>query len=423
MDEIVDKSTLENGVRIVTRNMPYSRSVSMGVWVNVGARDESMLECGLSHFIEHMIFKGTRKRTAFQIAKEFDAIGGQTNAFTTMENTCYYARVIDSQIETLVDILADIFVNSVFDPVEVDKERPVILQEIGMVEDSPEEYVHVLSSRNFWGENPLGRSILGTPENIVRFDAQSIKNFFQRLYQPDRIVISAAGNIDHRRLVNLVGPVFETIQPRDGFPQRLKPQGASMVALNNRSLEQMHICLSAPGICITDPRRYACSLLNTVLGGNMSSRLFQEVRERRGLAYSVYSFVSSHVDTGMFGFYMGVDPKRARESVRLVLTEIDRIKQEPVDSAELRGAKEYTKGSLLLASESADNQMVRCAQNEIHFENEITLETIIESIEAVTAEDLMNTANELFDRHQMALTLLGPVEDDQQAFEEIFYQN
>jgi predicted Zn-dependent peptidase len=422
MDEPVVKTTLENGVRIVTRNMPYSRSVSMGVWVNVGARDESALECGLSHFIEHMIFKGTLKRSAFQIAKEFDAIGGHTNAFTTMENTCYYARVIDSQTETLVDILADIFVNSVFDPVEIDKERPVILQEIGMIEDSPEEYVHVLSSRNFWGENPLGRSILGPPENIVRFDASIIKSFFRRLYQPDRIVIAAAGNIDHEHLVNLVGPVFETIQPRDGFPQRIKPEEMSMVALNRRDLEQMHICLSAPGISVTDPRRYACSLLNTVLGGNMSSRLFQEVRERRGLAYSVYSFVSSHVDTGMFGFYMGVDPKRARESILPVLDEIDRIKQEPVDSSELKGAKEYTKGSLLLASESADNQMVRCAQNEIHFENDIDLETIIDNIEAVTADDLLNTANELFNRDQMALTLLGPVEDDQQAFEDILFK-
>jgi predicted Zn-dependent peptidase len=422
MDEPVVKTILKNGVRIVTRNMPYSRSVSMGVWVNVGARDESVSECGLSHFIEHMIFKGTLKRSAFQIAKEFDAIGGHTNAFTTMENTCYYARVIDSQTETLVDILADIFVNSVFDPIEVDKERPVILQEIGMVEDSPEEYVHVLSSQNFWGENPLGRSILGPPENIERFNAQTIKNFFHRLYQPDRIVIAAAGNIDHKHLVNLVAPVFETIQPRDGFPQRIMPQGVSVVALSHRDLEQMHICLSAPGISVTDPRRYACSLLNTVLGGNMSSRLFQEVRERRGLAYSVYSFVSSHVDTGMFGFYMGVDPRRARESILPVLDEIDRIKQEPVDSAELKGAKEYTKGSLLLASESADNQMVRCAQNEIHFENDIDLETIIDNIEAVTADDLLSAANELFNRDQMALTLLGPVEDDQQAFEDILFK-
>jgi len=422
MDEPVVKTTLANGVRIVTRTMPYSRSVSMGVWVNVGARDESVQECGLSHFIEHMIFKGTRRRTAYEIAKEFDAIGGQTNAFTTMENTCYYARVIDSQTETLVDILTDIFVNSVFDPAEIDKERPVILQEIGMVEDSPEEYVHVLSSRNFWGENPLGRSILGPPENIVRFDASKIKGFFNRLYQPDRIVIAAAGNIDHESLVALVRPVFETIQSRDGFPQRIKPEEVSVVALNRRDLEQMHICLSAPGISVTDPRRYACSLLNTVLGGNMSSRLFQEVRERRGLAYSVYSFVSSHVDTGMFGFYMGVDPKRALESTGIVLNEIERIKREPVDSAELKGAKEYTKGSLLLASESADNQMVRCAQNEIHFEDDISLDKILDNIEAVTAEDLLNTANELFKSDQMALTLLGPVKEDQQAFEDLLFK-
>jgi predicted Zn-dependent peptidase len=280
----------------------------------------------------------------------------------------------------------------------------------------------VLSSRNFWGENPLGRSILGPPENIVRFDASIIRGFFNRLYQPDRIVIAAAGNIDHESLVDLVRPVFETIQPRDGFPQRIKPQEVSVVTLNRRDLEQMHICLSAPGISVTDPRRYACSLLNTVLGGNMSSRLFQEVRERRGLAYSVYSFVSSHVDTGMFGFYMGVDPKRALESTGIVLNEIDRIKREPVDSAELKGAKEYTKGSLLLASESADNQMVRCAQNEIHFEDDISLEKILDNIEAVTAENLLKTANELFKSDQMVLTLLGPVKDDQQAFEDLLFK-
>ena len=421
MDAPVAKTTLKNGIRIVTKNMPYTRSVSMGVWVNVGARDESTLESGLSHFIEHMIFKGTQKRSAFQIAKEFDAIGGNTNAFTTMENTCYYARVIDSHTETMVDILSDIFVNSVFDPGEIDKERPVILQEIGMVEDSPDEYVHQLSGHNFWGENPLGRSILGTPENLSRFDAQTIKNFFQRLYQPDRIIISAAGNLDHSRLVELVEPVFGTIESRDGFPQRKTPRGCSVVDLNHRNLEQMHICLSARGLSITDPRRYACSLLNTILGGNMSSRLFQEVRERRGLAYSVYSFISSHVDAGMFGFYMGVDPRRAPETTRLVLEEIDRIKNEPVESSELSGAIEYTKGSLLLASESADNQMVRSAQNEIHFGDDIMLPTIIEKIEAVTADEIQDLANELFNRKQMTLTLLGPLDADQKEFEEILY--
>jgi len=395
--------------------------VSMGVWVDVGARDESALESGLSHFIEHMIFKGTQKRSAFQIAKEFDAIGGNTNAFTTMENTCYYARVIDSHTETMVDILSDIFVNSVFDPGEIDKERPVILQEIGMVEDSPDEYVHMLSGRNFWGDNPLGRSILGTPENLGRFDAQTIKNFFLRLYQPDRIIISAAGNIDHHRLVALVEPVFGTIEPRDGFPQRKTPRGCSVVDLNHRNLEQLHISLSAPGLSITDPRRYASSLLNTILGGNMSSRLFQEVRERRGLAYSVYSFISSHVDTGMFGFYMGVDPKRAKETTQLVLAEIDRIKNQPVAKSELSGAIEYTKGSLLLASESADNQMVRSAQNEIHFGDDIALQSIIAKVEAVSADDIRDLANELFNRRQMTLTLLGPLDGDPKEFEAILY--
>jgi len=423
MDAPVAKTALQNGVRIVTQKMPYARSVSMGVWVNVGARDEAVLESGLSHFIEHMIFKGTQKRSAFQIAKEFDAIGGQTNAFTTMENTCYYARVIDSQTETMVDILSDIFVNSVFDPVEIDKERPVILQEIGMVEDSPDEFIHMLSGHNFWGENPLGRSILGTPENIARFDESTIKNFFLRLYQPDRIVISAAGNLDHNRLVKLVAPVFETIQPRDGFPQRITPRGCSVVDLNHRNLEQLHICLSCRGLSITDPRRYASSLLNTILGGNMSSRLFQEIRERRGLAYSVYSFISSHVDTGMFGFYVGVHPRQARETTRLVLNEIDRIKNEPVDSRELKDAVEYTKGSLLLATESADNQMVRNAQNEIHFGEDLALDTIIEKIEAVTADQILDLANELFNRNQMTLTLLGPVEEAKKKFEQILYQN
>ncbi len=421
MDDPVDKTILKNGIRIVTKNLPYARSVSMGVWVDVGARDESALESGLSHFIEHMIFKGTQKRSAFQIAKEFDAIGGHTNAFTTMENTCYYARVIDSQTETMVDILSDIFVNSVFDPSEIDKERPVILQEIGMVEDSPDEYVHLLSGRNFWGDNPLGRSILGLPENIIRFDAQTIKDFFLRLYQPDRIVISAAGNLDHNRLVEMVGPIFESIKPRDGFPLRITPRGRSVVDLNHRNLEQMHICLSAPGLSITDPRRYACSLLNTILGGNMSSRLFQEVREKRGLAYSVYSFISSHVDTGMFGFYMGVDPQRTRETTRLVLYEMEKMKNVPVDSSELKGAMEYTKGSLLLSSESADNHMVRCAQNEIHFGDDIALQTIIEKIEAITPDDILDLANELFERNLMTLTLLGPVGEEKKEFEEILF--
>ena len=419
----VDKTVLKNGIRIVTKKMPYTRSVSMGVWVNVGARDETLPESGLSHFIEHMIFKGTRRRSAFQIAKEFDAIGGQTNAFTTMENTCYHARVLDTHTDTMVDILSDIFINSVFDPIEVDKERPVILQEIGMVEDSPDEYIHVLTGRNFWGENPLGRSILGTPENISRFDAQMIKNFFHRLYQPDRILISAAGNFDHRRLVDLVEPAFETIHSGNGFPQRATPPGRSAVDLNHRELEQMHICLNLKGLPITDPRRYAFSLLNTILGGNMSSRLFQEIREKRGLAYNVYSYISSHVDTGMFGVYVGVNPERALETTRLVLDEINKLRKEPVEESELTGAIEFTKGSILLASESADNQMVRCAQNELHFGHDISLQTVIEKIEAVGVDDILELANELINSRQMTLTLLGPIKSNEKKFEDILFQS
>ena len=415
----VDKTTLKNGIRIVSKKMPHARSVSMGVWVNVGARDESELESGLSHFIEHMIFKGTRKRSAFKIAKEFDAIGGHTNAFTAMETTCYHARVMDTHTDTMVEILSDIFINSAFDSAEIDKERPVILQEIGMVEDSPEEYVHVLSGYNFWGENPLGRSILGSPNNIIQFDAQMIKNFFQRLYQPERIVIAAAGKLDHNRLVDLVQPAFETIKPGNGFPQRIPPQGCSVVDLSHRDLEQMHICLNATGLSITDPRRYTFSLLNTILGGNMSSRLFQEVREKRGLAYSVYSFISSHGDTGMFGVYAGVAPRQAQETTRLVLDEINRLREKRVDPSELKGAIEYTKGGLMLASESIDNQMVRSAQNEIHFGCEIPLQKIIENVKAVTRDDILELANDLFHPRQMALTLLGPVNNDKNEFEEI----
>ena len=415
---MVNKTILKNGVRILTKAMAHVRSVSMGVWVNVGARDEAVSESGLSHFIEHMNFKGTRKRTAFQIAKEFDAIGGQTNAFTTMETTCYHARVMDAHLETMVDILSDIFLNSVFDAEEVEKERPVIFQEIGMVEDSPEEYVHILSGNAYWGDNGLGQSILGTRENIISFDAKVLKTFFHQYYKPDCIVISAAGNLTHDRFVDRVGPAFESIQIGDALPQRVTPTGCSGVELHTRELEQVHVCLGTKGLSITDPRRYAFSLLNTILGGNMSSRLFQEIRERRGLAYAVYSFISSYVDTGMFGAYVGVDPKRAQNAINLILKEMLKLKKKPVEPDELRHAKEFTKGGLLLASESVDNQMFRLAQNEIHLGYNIPLNEIVDKIESVTEEEILDLAEHLFQRNGLALTLLGPL-TDKKSFEDI----
>jgi predicted Zn-dependent peptidase len=418
MDQPIQKTTLANGIRILSKQMPHAYSVSMGVWVNVGARDESADENGLCHLIEHMIFKGTRKRSAYTIAKEFDAIGGHTNAFTSFENTCYHARVLDEHLDKMVGILTDIFLNSVFEDKELEKERPVIFQEISMVEDSPEEYVHVLSSNAFWGDNPLGRSILGTRENIMRFDSNAIKSFFQRFYQPEHILISVAGNVDHLRIVDLLAPDFESAVRGDGLPKRQTPQGQTRITLNHRNLEQVHICMGSKGISITDPRRYAFSLLNTIFGGNMSSRLFQRIRERRGLAYAVYSFISSYVDTGMFGAYVGVTPEKAVEAVRLILEEMRRLKSEAVTTAELEDAKNYTKGNLLLASESVDNQMVRLAQNEINFGYHVPLQEVVDRIEAIKPDDIIDLAEDLFKEDRYALTTLGPV-SDHAAFENL----
>jgi len=408
---VINKTVLPNGVKVVSKKIPHVRSVSMGVWVSVGARDETSAQSGLSHFIEHMIFKGTARRSAYQIAKAFDAIGGQTNAFTSMEYTCYHARVLDAHLTTMVDILSDIFLNSQFDAQEVDRERPVILQEIGMVEDSPEEYLHLVAGRDFWGNHPLGRSILGTPDNILTFTAQSITDFFHQFYHPERIIISVAGNVDHAALVDQVGPAFESIHNGQGLPDRVEPVITPRTKGYHRDLEQTHICLSTPGLSITDPQRFAFSLFNTLLGGNMSSRLFQQIREERGLAYSVYSFMASHEDTGMFGIYAGVHPKNVEQTIALVLENLQRLCQSTVSATELKDAKEFTKGNLCLAAESVDNQMVRLAQNEIHFGAYIPVSKVIEQVEAVTAEDINHLAASLLQPGTVAATVLGPVDE------------
>jgi predicted Zn-dependent peptidase len=411
MDQAVNKTVLSNGITIITKHMPHVRSVSMGVWVNVGARDESREENGLSHLIEHMIFKGTRTRTAYEIAKEFDAIGGQTNAFTAMENTCYHARVLESHLDTMVDILSDIFLNSIFEAVEVERERPVILQEIGMVEDSPEEYIHILTGRNYWGDNPLGRSILGSPDNILRFDAEAVRSFFQRCYQPDRILIAAAGQVAHNALVDRLAPAFEAIQPGQGLRERETPVVQRQVEVCHRQLEQVHLCLSTPGLATTHPERFAFSLMNSILGGNMSSRLFQEIREKRGLAYSVYSYLVSYEDTGMFGVYAGVEPSRAVEVTSLIAQILNQLKEKPVPIGELIDAKEFTKGSMLLAGESTDNQMVRLAQGEINYQRYVPMEEVVAHIDAVSPEDIQALAVRLFQDQQLVLTVLGPLSE------------
>lgn len=408
----VGKTDLANGIRILTRKMPHVHSVAMGVWVDAGARDEAHSENGLSHMIEHMIFKGTHRRSAFQIAKEFDAIGGQTNAFTAMESTCFHARVMETHLRTMTDILCDIFLNSLFDEIEVNRERPVILQELGMVEDNPEEFIHVLLGKAFWGDHPLGQSILGTRENLQRFNSSVLKDFFKRSYLPERIVISAAGNLDHDRFVNLVAPSFDVIPPAGCFPERTPPLGRREIKLLSRDLEQVHISLATRGLSVSDPRRYTCSLMNTILGGNMSSRLFQEVRELRGLAYSVYSFTASQMDSGMVGAYAGVEPGRTAEAVEIVMKELRRLKHEPVGAEELRDAKEFCKGGLLLAAESVETQMARLAQNEIYFGGQFSLAEVVDRIEAVTPEDILELTNDLFQTDQLSLVLLGPLDEE-----------
>ena len=421
-EDSIEKTLLTNGVRILSQRMPHVQSVSMGVWVNIGSRDETDAENGLSHFIEHMMFKGTQKRSAFEIAKAFDAIGGYTNAFTSMENTCYHAKVMANHLETMSEILTDIFLNSLFDDAEIEKERPVIFQEIGMLEDTPDEYVHQLAAQSFWKDNSLGRSILGTRENILQFDSKTIRSFFERLYQPDRIVVTAVGNIDHEYLVDLARPAFEAVPAGNPVPAREMPQDHSnagqKIYRHPKDIEQAHICLNAPGLPTTDPRRYVSSLMNTILGGNMSSRLFQQIREDRGLAYSVYSFASSFVDTGMSGAYAGVDPVHAFETVELIINTLQSLKDSPVTEDELHHAKEFTKGNLLMASESNENQMARLAQGEFHFGRYTPLKEILDEIDRVTPSDIRMLAEEIFQKNKMTLTLYGPVQESSQ-FEQL----
>lgn len=328
-----------------------------------------------------------------------------------MEHTCYHAKVLDTHLETMADILLDIFLNSTFDQIEVERERPVIFQEIGMVEDNPEEFIHQLTGKNFWGDHPLGRSILGTRENLSTFRHSTIKNFFHRFYHPERIVIAVAGNIDHAHIVSLMGPAVETIHNGKKLPDRSGPQPCAGVQVHGRAIEQAHISIATQGISVTDPRRFAFSLLNTLFGGNMSSRLFQTIREKHGLAYSVYSYVSSHEDSGMFGVYAGVTKANIARTIELVAKEMQILAQTPVMKEELQDAIEYTKGNLYMAAESVDNQMVRLAQNEINYDDYIPLQTVIKKVEAVSVDEIQSLAKSLFQPEKLSLTLLGPVDE------------
>lgn len=412
---LVHKTILSNGIRVVTEKMPGFHSVSTGIWVNVGSRDEEPHERGVTHFVEHMLFKGTASRSALDIAKALDAVGGFANAFTSKENLCIHAKVMDTHLSLVVDVLTDIFLNSLFADEEIERERQVVVQEINMIEDSPEDLVHILFQQDFWKDHPLGVPIYGTEESVRALSRSKIVDFLGRRFAPDVVLVAAAGNVDHAAFVDLVAPHLETLNHDRRPPLRWAPQAVSHRTVVPKDLEQVHICLGFPACSQSDPKRFACHVLNVVLGNSMSSRLFQEVREKRGLAYSIYSFVNNHQDTGLMGVYAAVAPEDVDETLAVITAQMDAVRRDSITDSELAAAKEYLKGSMYLNAESTDSRMNRLAKNEFVFGRHVPLEEVEQAIDRVTADDVQAWFAEKYRPETTALTLLGPVSDNAAA--------
>ena len=406
------KTVLSNGVRVVTEKIPAVRSVSTGIWVSVGSRDEGEEERGVTHFIEHMLFKGTHRRSALDIAKELDAVGGFANAFTSKEHVCFHAKVLGTHLPMVVDVLTDIFLHSTFAPEEILREQQVILQEIRMIEDTPDDYVHIVFQDMFWNHNPLGRPIYGTAEAVEKIDRECILRYLSRTFNPARIVVAAAGDLDHERFVELVAPSMETLSTREDFNTRQTPESQHIYEVISKDLEQVHLCLGMKGTSHLDKSRFACHLLNVILGSSMSSRLFQEIREKRGLAYSVYSFMNSHEDTGLLGVYSGIASENVNETLQVIKDQLTTLIDQPISETELNAAKEYMKGSMYLNAEISDSRMNRLAKNEFLFGRYVAYEEVEEKINQVTAEEIQNWFRQVFKPDQLALVLLGPIESE-----------
>lgn len=406
-EHLFHKTVLPNGIRVLTEKVLGSRAVSIGVWVTAGSRDEPRELSGISHFIEHMIFKGTADRSALDIAKTFDRLGGFSNAFTSKETTCFHAKVLDSHLDIIMELLSDIFLNSVFDPLEVDRERQVILQEINMMEDSPDELVHEFFNVNFWKGNPVERSILGNPDTVSLISSGTLKTHIKEYYTGKKVLISASGNIDHDDLCSRVQGLFSCLGNGNHLPKRTVPKPNFDIFFKKKDLEQTHILLGLPGPSSSDPDRYRVLLMNVILGGSMSSRLFQEVREKRGLAYAVYSFVASLNDSGLLGIYAGVAPENTHEAVSIIRKEIEKMASDTIDEGEIQAAKDNVKGGLLLSSENTDSRMSRIARNEIDLGQYISYEEIVENIESVTPTEIKQCAAGLL-QDGIAAAFVGP---------------
>ena len=411
-----EKTVLDNGIRILSEAMPDHRSVSLGIWVENGSRHEADHQNGISHFIEHLLFKGTERRSAAQIAEEMDAVGGVLNAFTAKEHTCYYAKVLDENLPLAVDLLTDIFLHSVFDPEEIERERSVILQEISQAEDTPDDYVHDLFSLDFFKDHPLGRPICGCSETVSNFRRQDFVRFFQSRYRPRRVIVSAAGHLSHQDLVHAMQ---ERLGSVPAAAVELPPPDAERVPdlqhgvfRHEKALEQVHLCCGVAGIHQAHPQRYAAYLLNTLLGGGMSSRLFQEIREKRGKAYSVYSFLSAYRDVGYLGVYAGTSVQWVDEVVELILKELKSLASGDIKNEEIQRTKGQLVGSMILGLESTDSWMSHIARNEIYFGKAVSTDEICQGIRAVTRDEIIDLARTIFRPEGMALSLLGDLKND-----------
>lgn len=402
------KVVLPNTLRIVTEEIPYVRSASIGFWVGVGSRFESEIHNGLSHFIEHLIFKGTRKRTARDIARVVDSIGGQLNAFTSKEYTCYYARVLDEHFSIALDLLTDMVFNSLLSPEDIVREKNVIAEEISMYEDSPEELVLDVLAETVWGGHPLSWPVIGKPQVITSATRDTLLDHYSRFYQPGNMVVAVAGNVSHERVVEEVRCAINQDSRDRVIPDRIEPRFRPAAGVKRKDIEQVHLCVGMPGLPMGHERQYTLLLLNSILGGGTSSRLFQKIREEMGLAYSVYSFQSTYRDAGLFGIYAATSPGRVEEVLELILKECASIMSGSIDEEELHLNKEQLKGSLMLSLESTGNRMSRLGKSELCLERILTPDQIIEKIEAVTVQDLLDMAGEIFASQGIALTAVGP---------------
>ncbi|MGH9412985.1 MAG: M16 family metallopeptidase [Terriglobales bacterium] len=404
----IERTTLANGLTIISERMPHVRSVTMGFWLLNGSRRETAELNGITHFVEHMVFKGTSHRTAEQIARSVDSIGGNLDAFTSKENVCFSAKVLDEHVPLAFEVLADLVLNPLFREEDIAREQGVILQEIKMDEDNPDYLVHEIFTQNFWKDHPLGRPILGTKDTIRRLRQSTLLDYYHSCFSPDNLLIAAAGNIEHARLIELAQRWFEGMKIcPNGHRDAPPATHARIVMRNKKQLEQVQICLGMPAQSLMSDDRYAWSVLNTMVGGGMSSRLFQNIRERQGLAYAVFSDLSPYSDTGMFGVYAGTSKQSVRQVVDSILKELRELRGQPIPEEELRRAKDNLKGSLMLGLESTGARMSNLARQQIYFGRFIGMNELLERIERVEMADLQRITSTAFDPARMGLTVLG----------------